>query len=203
MPWKCPVCGTENDDNVLYCTNCGAKRPEQVSPQPESVSAQQQSNTSAIAQQVQEQSQQPEQSLPQQQSTPEQSAPKQPEQNAQQVVVPQQPVSVSNRYYIIFIASPVESLIKTKLPLDFETFPNISIGRSPENVIVIPDPAISRKHALISLENNEVFIEDLNSTNGTWLYDGKQFQPIKSKTKLDNNAVIKLGNSTIVKFVKE
>ena len=87
-----------------------------------------------------------------------------------------------------------------KLPLDFETFPSISIGRSPENVIVIPDPEVSRRHAILTLENNDLYLEDLNSTNGTYVYDGKMFQPVKGKTKLTLPAVVKLGNQTIVKL---
>lgn len=197
MPWKCPVCGMENPDDTLYCTNCGAKKPENVT-------AQQQTPPQPEAQQP---SQPPtEQQAPEQQPSPQPPVTPQPVEEKppeQPQVPPSPPQPTTGKYYLVFIATPVDSLVKAKLPLDFETFPNISIGRSPENVIVIPDPTISRKHALISLENNEVYIEDLNSTNGTWLYDGKEFQPIKAKTKLENNAVLKLGNSTIVKFVKE
>ena len=87
-----------------------------------------------------------------------------------------------------------------KLPLDFETFPSISIGRSPENVIVVPDPEVSRRHAVLTLENNDIYLEDLNSTNGTYVYDGKMFQPVKGKMKLTLPAVVKLGNQTIVKL---
>jgi len=28
MPWRCPVCGTENRDDVLTCKVCGAYKPE-------------------------------------------------------------------------------------------------------------------------------------------------------------------------------
>ncbi|MEM3516127.1 MAG: FHA domain-containing protein, partial [Saccharolobus sp.] len=106
-------------------------------------------------------------------------------------------------YYLLFINTPNPAFNKTKLPLEFSIFPTISIGRSPENVIVIPDPEVSRKHALISLENGELYIEDLNSTNGTYIYDGKVFQPVKGKMKIQPNSIIKLGNNTVIRIVGE
>ncbi len=47
------------------------------------------------------------------------------------------------------------------------TSENVSIGRDESNGIVINDPAVSRRHAKISLADNRWIIEDLNSTNGT------------------------------------
>lgn len=109
----------------------------------------------------------------------------------------------TGKYYIQFIATSASALNKMKVPLDFEVFENVSVGRSPENVIVIPDAEVSRRHAVISLEGGNLFIEDLNSTNGTYVYDGKMFQPIKGKTEIQPNSIIKLGNNTIIKIVRE
>lgn len=44
-----------------------------------------------------------------------------------------------------------------------------SIGRSAENEVVISDPNISRKHARLSRADSGFVIEDLGSTNGTYL----------------------------------
>ena len=121
----------------------------------------------------------------------------------QQVVVPPPTPQPTARYYILFINTPYSGLINQKVPLSFDIFPSISIGRSPENVIIVPDPEVSRRHAVISLENGELYIEDLNSTNGTYIYDGKLFQPIKGKQKIEPNSIIKLGNQTIIKIIKE
>lgn len=116
---------------------------------------------------------------------------------------PQPATTTVSKYYLLFINTPNPAFNKTKLPLDFDIFPSISIGRSPENVIVIPDPEVSRKHAIISFENNELYLEDLNSTNGTYIYDGKVFQPVKGKVKVQPNSIIKLGNNTVVRIVGE
>ncbi len=49
----------------------------------------------------------------------------------------------------------------------------IYIGRHPANDIVLDDPLISRKHCRIFLKDEKLFVEDLNSTNGTFL-NGKR-----------------------------
>lgn len=44
---------------------------------------------------------------------------------------------------------------------------DITIGRKHENDIQLNDLTVSGRHALISVKNGEVFVEDLGSTNGT------------------------------------
>ena len=56
----------------------------------------------------------------------------------------------------------------------FELIRNeISIGRDIANDIVINDAEVSRKHARLILEGDRYKIEDLNSTNGTYI-DGQR-----------------------------
>jgi len=45
----------------------------------------------------------------------------------------------------------------------------ISIGRRSDNDVAIPNLSISGKHAKVCLEDGQVFLEDLNSTNGTYV----------------------------------
>ena len=226
MPWKCPVCGYDNPDDAEYCMRCGTAKPSTLVPptstQPSSTVTQPETQAQPQnAQQLQQvptpdQSQQAPQAAPEtvaQQPQPQQPALQQTPQPAtaqesQVQTAPQQVQAIqvpqpAGKFYLQFIQTPASQLNNLKLPLDFETFPNISIGRSPENVIVVPDPEVSRRHAVLSLENNELYIEDLNSTNGTYIYDGKMFQPVKGKVKLALPAVIKLGNQTIIKLSRE
>ena len=63
----------------------------------------------------------------------------------------------------------------------------ISIGRRPYNDIVLDSPAISGEHAIIATVLNESILEDLNSTNGTYVNG----QPIK-KHFLQNGDTIEL-----------
>ena len=50
------------------------------------------------------------------------------------------------------------------------------VGRAPDNDIQINDRSISRKHLKIFRRGDQLFIEDLNSQNGTWIF-GKQIEP--------------------------
>jgi ABC-type multidrug transport system ATPase subunit/pSer/pThr/pTyr-binding forkhead associated (FHA) protein len=45
----------------------------------------------------------------------------------------------------------------------------ISIGRTPDNKIVVPHPQVSSKHAQIVKQGAQLFLEDLRSANGTFV----------------------------------
>lgn len=72
-----------------------------------------------------------------------------------------------------------------------------TIGRKPHNDIQIDNLAISGEHAVIVTILNDSFLEDLNSTNGTYVNG----QPIK-KHFLQNNDVVELGKYRL-KYVNE
>lgn len=44
-----------------------------------------------------------------------------------------------------------------------------TLGRRPYNDVVIDNLAISGEHAVFQMSGSDVFIEDLNSTNGTYV----------------------------------
>ncbi len=54
------------------------------------------------------------------------------------------------------------------VPLQPATLP-LTIGRDPENAIVLDHTAISRFHCRITCEKDQYFAQDLGSTNGTYL----------------------------------
>jgi pSer/pThr/pTyr-binding forkhead associated (FHA) protein len=72
-----------------------------------------------------------------------------------------------------------------------------TMGRRPYNDIVIDNLAVSGEHAVIQLTGNDVYIEDLNSTNGTYL-NGKAVK----KQLLQNNDTLEVGKYKI-RFVNE
>lgn len=45
----------------------------------------------------------------------------------------------------------------------------VLVGREATNDIVINDPAISRRHVRINIWNGQIYLEDLGSTNGTYI----------------------------------
>lgn len=67
---------------------------------------------------------------------------------------------------------------------------DLTIGRKDDNSIVLNEQHVSGKHARIIVRNDSLFIEDLNSTNGTYLNGTK----MNSKTRLSNKDEIKIGN---------
>jgi len=68
--------------------------------------------------------------------------------------------------------------------------PGHTIGREGCE-IVLPDPEVSRRHALIRLLDSELAIEDLNSTNGTWI-NGERITGIRTLSGGDS---LKFGNT--------
>lgn len=73
---------------------------------------------------------------------------------------------------------------------------NITIGRDPENTIVLPSDSVSRRHARIERYQGQRFITDLNSTNGTYVND----QQVKPRMRLESGCLIKIGD-TIFKYL--
>ena len=120
-----------------------------------------------------------------------------------QQTTPPSPAPSGSHYYLVFVNTPASSLLKTRVSIDFDDFPTITIGRSPENVVVIPDQEVSRKHASLSFSGSKLMLKDLGSLNGTFLYDGKEFQRVSDSVEVKPNNVLKLGTGTIVKLVSE
>ena len=67
-----------------------------------------------------------------------------------------------------------------------------TIGRKPDNNIIIDNQAVSGHHARIMLNNNSLFIEDLSSLNGTYL-NGQ----IVSHGELYDGDIVSLGVHTL------
>jgi adenylate cyclase len=57
---------------------------------------------------------------------------------------------------------------------------NCSIGRSPKSCVVLDSPKISRRHAIINVQNiGEFWLIDLGSINGTFLNKRRVHQPVQ------------------------
>ncbi len=48
-----------------------------------------------------------------------------------------------------------------------------TVGRRPDNSLLIEDSSVSSNHAEIFFENNNFFVKDLGSTNGTYINGAK------------------------------
>jgi hypothetical protein len=67
-----------------------------------------------------------------------------------------------------------------------------TLGRRPYNDMVIDNLAVSGEHAVLQMVGNDVFIEDLNSTNGTYI-NGKAIK----KQLLAHNDTVEIGKYKI------
>lgn len=91
--------------------------------------------------------------------------------------------------YVLFLSGPLQGKLYC---LDQE---QTIVGRAEDVDIPINDTRISRHHFRISTENGKAFIEDLGSTNGTFV-NGKRVK----HHELQNGDKIQISSSTVIKF---
>ena len=73
----------------------------------------------------------------------------------------------------------------------------VTIGRSKDNNIIIDNLAVSKNHARIRIEYDTFILEDLESTNGTFINNRKI-----DRCELNHGDRISIGKHTLV-FLKE
>lgn len=145
MPWRCPICGTENRDDALTCRVCGAYKPE--------------ATTKRMGQPPREE--------------------------------------VSGVVVIEVLESPVEPLVGKKFEFRVNSPGTIiTVGRSVENQVVVPDPLVSRRHLRLIVTQNGIVVEDLGSSNGTYLLTegGERLVKVENVGK---SAVLRIGRTKL------
>lgn len=70
----------------------------------------------------------------------------------------------------------------------------ITIGRGAFNFVRLESDALSSQHASLHIDNGRAVLEDLNSTNGTFINN----MPVKQPTELMHGDVISLGNEKLM-----
>lgn len=71
----------------------------------------------------------------------------------------------------------------------------ITIGRAKGNTIVLNDPLVSRKHAIIEERLGTYYVRDLESTNSTYI-NKNPLKPGEEK-KLQPGSIINIGKSEL------
>ncbi|GAB4158910.1 MAG: hypothetical protein Fur0021_29250 [Candidatus Promineifilaceae bacterium] len=89
--------------------------------------------------------------------------------------------------YLRVVSSRGGPALDTLFPL----LPVTSMGRSPNNLIVLPDKYASGEHALLTLRGQQWWLEDLGSRNGTRLNN----LPVASATVVSAGDIIMIGNT--------
>ncbi len=88
-------------------------------------------------------------------------------------------------------------LVVTEGPLRGTTLPlgtsAVMVGRAPSCTLVLDDDYSSSRHARIFLEGDQWYVEDLGSTNGTFLEE----RPVTQAMPVRPGAPIRVGQSVI------
>jgi len=69
----------------------------------------------------------------------------------------------------------------------------LRIGRTPPADVILADSEVSRAHCLVALKDGEIYVSDLNSTNGTFV-DGVK---ITAVTMLPVGSILQVGNRSL------
>ncbi len=99
------------------------------------------------------------------------------------------PVAEKTRAYLVVVAG---SRVGEMFGLDR----NLTVGRGREADVRIQDVGISRKHACLVIGGEQVTVEDLGSTNGTFVNGGR----VDGKVVLNDGDKLQFGTSTILRF---
>jgi hypothetical protein len=81
-------------------------------------------------------------------------------------------------------------LMGTRIPL---TGAPVLIGRAPDSTLVLTDDYASNRHARISLQDGMWIVEDLGSTNGTYIGSRKLDGPVP----LDPGVAVRIGKTAL------
>jgi pSer/pThr/pTyr-binding forkhead associated (FHA) protein len=85
-------------------------------------------------------------------------------------------------------AAPVDGPVGRVVPIDRP----LTIGRRVECEIVLQDDAVSGRHARIAWDTDTWQVEDLSSTNGTFVNGRRVTRP----TRLKSGDALRVGNAT-------
>ncbi len=100
------------------------------------------------------------------------------------------PATSAQRTSALHLVVSGGSLTGTTIPL---TGASLTVGRSPDSALVLDDGYTSARHARFFNNAGDWFIEDLNSTNGTWVGNERIYQP----TRLSLRVPITIGQTTL------
>src|SRR5687767_6457381 len=76
---------------------------------------------------------------------------------------------------------------------EFPVGPDVTIGRHPDNALMIDNPAVSGHHARVFLDGERYVVEDLRSRNGTYVNEKHVLRHI-----LQNGDVLLVGKHKLV-----
>ncbi len=82
----------------------------------------------------------------------------------------------------------------------FLSYGENTVGREAADVL-LEDPTVSRRHAIITLDETGCLVEDIGSTNGTYV-DGSKIET-GEKTRIGDGTELRFGNSILILTLPE
>jgi len=95
--------------------------------------------------------------------------------------------------HLVVLDGSTEAVDQLAAGTAFPLQPVTSVGRSPNNTVVVPDTYASSQHALLTWREGQWWLEDRNSRNGTRL-NGK---PVEEPTLVSAGDVIAIGRTRL------
>ena len=80
--------------------------------------------------------------------------------------------------------------VQSRIPVEYGT---LSLGRSPDNDVVLDDPYVDPRHAVLDVDVNGVRLRDLDSLNGAWLGGRRRIR----EAPLKAGESVQLGHSRV------
>jgi len=128
-------------------------------------------------------------------------APKQPTATPDAPMAPPAPVASAEEATMLFANvgnAKLVCILGVVQGMSFAVGKGVTIGRSPEAEVCVPDPQISNRHAWVGVLNNQLVLRDLKSTNGTYLNDDLN-APVQEQVLRDGDVIV-LGKHNQMKF---
>lgn len=93
------------------------------------------------------------------------------------------------------LAAPGNPIVRLSWDSQRLTLPDgeHTVGRDPDADVYIDSPRVSRRHALIRVSGAEVTVEDLGSTNGTFVGD----RQIDTLAKVEHGDAVRVGSTVL------
>jgi len=90
-------------------------------------------------------------------------------------VAPSEGQQLRSKYGRLVVVEPGRSHLSSGMTFTLQAV--TSLGRKPSNTIVLDDDFVSSEHSLISWRDGRAWLEDVASTNGTYLNDAEVTRP--------------------------
>jgi hypothetical protein len=90
-------------------------------------------------------------------------------------VAPSEGQQLRSKYGRLVVVEPGRSHLSSGMTFTLQAV--TSLGRKPSNTIVLDDDFVSSEHSLISWRDGRAWLEDVASTNGTYLNEAEVTRP--------------------------